>query len=373
MSGVLEYEGCNYLRQRLILSTLSGKSVRIKKIRHKDENPGLHEFEGNLLRLLDTITNGTKMTISVTGTTLFYQPGILHGGKFEHECNNDRSIGYYLEVLLCLAPFCKTSLKATLKGITTDQWDPSVDYYKDIALPLMRQYGVVGDLEIKVKKRGSAPGGGGEVLFQCPVIKKLRTAQITDLGKVKRIRGVAYTTKTSPQFANRLVTSARGVLNNFIPDIYIYTDVSKGPAKSPGFGICLHGETTTGKFLAAESCSVPRGDTDEEPSVPEDVAVNAANSLLEEIYKGGCVDSNSQYLSLLFMALGEQDVQKVMFGPLTSYSIQFLRHIKDFFQVVFKLESKLTDEDVLDDKLEYTRVLLTCVGFGFFNLNKATR
>ena len=37
----LAYEGCNFLRQRLILSTLSGKTVKIKKIRSKDDNPGL--------------------------------------------------------------------------------------------------------------------------------------------------------------------------------------------------------------------------------------------------------------------------------------------------------------------------------------------
>ena len=40
-SNVLEYEGSNYFRQRLVQSTLSGKSVRITKIRNQDENPGL--------------------------------------------------------------------------------------------------------------------------------------------------------------------------------------------------------------------------------------------------------------------------------------------------------------------------------------------
>jgi len=39
--NVLTFEGCNYLRQRLVLSVLSGKSIKIKKIRHKDDNPGL--------------------------------------------------------------------------------------------------------------------------------------------------------------------------------------------------------------------------------------------------------------------------------------------------------------------------------------------
>lgn len=41
MSKLLKYEGFNYLRQRLILATLSGKPVRIEKIRSDDENPGL--------------------------------------------------------------------------------------------------------------------------------------------------------------------------------------------------------------------------------------------------------------------------------------------------------------------------------------------
>lgn len=41
MSNILKFEGYNYLRQRLILSTLSGKPIRIEKIRSDDENPGL--------------------------------------------------------------------------------------------------------------------------------------------------------------------------------------------------------------------------------------------------------------------------------------------------------------------------------------------
>lgn len=38
---VLIYEGSNYLRYRLLLSTLSGKPVKITDIRTKDNDPGL--------------------------------------------------------------------------------------------------------------------------------------------------------------------------------------------------------------------------------------------------------------------------------------------------------------------------------------------
>lgn len=37
----LSYAGCNFLRQRLVLSTLSGRPVKIRRIRARDDNPGL--------------------------------------------------------------------------------------------------------------------------------------------------------------------------------------------------------------------------------------------------------------------------------------------------------------------------------------------
>lgn len=42
----LSYSGCNFLRQRLVLSTLSGRPVKIRKIRARDDNPGLRGNSG---------------------------------------------------------------------------------------------------------------------------------------------------------------------------------------------------------------------------------------------------------------------------------------------------------------------------------------
>lgn len=46
----LSYAGCNFLRQRLILSTLSGRPVKIRKIRARDDNPGLRGNSGLAVR-----------------------------------------------------------------------------------------------------------------------------------------------------------------------------------------------------------------------------------------------------------------------------------------------------------------------------------
>ena len=35
------FEGCNFFRQRLVLATLSGRAIKITKIRVDDDYPGL--------------------------------------------------------------------------------------------------------------------------------------------------------------------------------------------------------------------------------------------------------------------------------------------------------------------------------------------
>ncbi|XP_041826849.1 RNA 3'-terminal phosphate cyclase-like protein [Melanotaenia boesemani] len=367
----LSYDGCNFFRQRLVMSTLSGKRVKIQNIRSKDDDPGLRDFEASFIRLLDKVTNGSRIEINQTGTVLFYQPGLLQGGSIEHDCNPQRSIGYYLEALLMLAPFMKTSLKATLRGVTNDPTDPTVDQLKSTALPLMKKFGIDGEgFDLKVVKRGMAPGGGGEVVFSCPVRRTIRPVQLTEPGKIKRIRGVAYSVRVSPQMANRIVESTRGVLNQFLPDIYIYTDHMKGAnsGKSPGFGLTLVAETLNGCFLSAEMSSTPQGQGD--PVLPEDLGKNCAKLLLEEVYRGGCVDSSNQSLALLLMTLGQQDVSKVLLGPLSPYTIEFLRHIRDFFHVMFKIE---VQKPLEDERKGGDKVLMTCVGVGYSNINKTLK
>lgn len=79
------------------------------------------EYEVNLLRLLDKMTNGTYLEVNETGTSFSFSPGSLIGGQLVHECCKLRGLGYYLEVVFALAPFCKKQLHITLRGVTNNQ------------------------------------------------------------------------------------------------------------------------------------------------------------------------------------------------------------------------------------------------------------
>jgi len=368
----IEFKGCNYFRQRLILSILSSKPVIIDKIRYKNDDPGIRDFESSLLRLIDKVTNGSKIEVSDTGTRVIFRPGLLMGGKIEHDCGTEHSIGYFLELLISLAPFCKDPINAVLTGVTNNQIDPSVDLIKFSCLPIIKRFMLDDEgLELKVQKRGVVPLGGGQVVFRCPVKRQLRPIQIQDQGKIKRIRGLAWATRVSPSVVNRIVEGAKGKLLKFLPDIYIYTDHFTGAksGKSPGFGLVLTAETNSGVMLSAEICSNPAGS--KTVSIPEDLGIEGATRLLEEIYRGGCADSCAQSLASLFMCLGPADVSKFLIGPLSPYTVQYLKHIKDFLDVMFKLETKAnTEEEEL--LLGADKVLMTCVGTGYSNISKRT-
>jgi len=121
------------------------------------------------------MTNGTVIEVNETGTELYFEPGLLIGGSIDHECCKMRSIGYYVETLLPLGPFCKKNLDARLTGVTNSLQDPSVDALKIAALSALRRFLVVDDgLELNIVRRGMPPEGGGEIRLRCPIRKEMR-------------------------------------------------------------------------------------------------------------------------------------------------------------------------------------------------------
>ncbi|CAG2116659.1 unnamed protein product [Medioppia subpectinata] len=377
--SIVDLSGSNCLRQRLVLSILSGRPMRVSGIRCKDMDRGLNDSEMNLLKLVEKVTNGSDIYVDERGTRLMFKPGLPYGGHVDHDCGLTRSIVYSLELLLMLSPFCKHPIEARLTGVTNDRIDPSVDAIKHSAPAVMKPFfGYVDpeDLAIEVVSRGLPPDGGGCVTLKCPIRRILRPVQCLSAGKVKRVRGIAFATRVSPQIANRMVAEAKGILLKYIPDIYIYTDHLKGAksGKSRGFGLCLWAETTTGIFYTGDAVSHPSGSGKETEAVAEDIAVEATHALLNDIYRGGAVDTQNQGLCALLMAFGQRDLSKAEFGPLTPFTIQMLRHIKTFVDLTFKLDTKSSaerNEDIDDQlKLGSKKVVATCIGIGFSNLNK---
>ncbi|KAA8895113.1 RNA 3'-terminal phosphate cyclase family protein [Sphaerosporella brunnea] len=333
------------LRHRLVLATLTGTPLHITQIRSNSLTPGLTSSEFSLLRLLDSVTNGSFFEISVTGTTFLYRPGLITGnnGKpirhtLPETCN--RGVTYYLEVLALLAPFSKSSFSVTLDGgvitAATDE-DMGVDTFRTAFLPLFGKFEIMRGIELRILKRSAGPHGAGEVQFvHGHQVRLPKTLHLQTPGRVKKIRGVAYAVGVSAGNNARMIEAARGVLNRFIPDVYVFSDVAKpqivpldygkegaaeraggvmkgragGKTKKVGvgFGMSLVAETGTGCVYAADATARPA-----EPA--EDVGKRVAWMLLEEIAMGGCVGRTGAMAVLSMMTMStEGDVGRVVMG-----------------------------------------------------------
>ncbi|OAV98697.1 18S rRNA biogenesis protein RCL1 [Puccinia triticina 1-1 BBBD Race 1] len=398
LSRTVRFKGHEQLPYRLILSLLSHKPIRIDDIRPDDQDPGLNEAEVSFLRLIEKLTNGTTVEISYTGTSVLFVPGTLTGGHITHQTPLSSSIGYFLTPILAIAPFCKHDLTLILKGITTSTDSLSVDVLRVSGLPTL---GIwlgehAGKLELKISKRGHPPEGGGECCFKCPSVKHIKAGiNFTESGRISKIRGIAHSVRVSPQLANRLVASARSILNRYIPDIYIYTDVYRGAesGKSPGYALTLLGTSTTTALYTAEAVSYPT-------STPEDVGVLASRRLLKQISRGGCIDQGFEWLGMLFLLLSNQtDIGRIKIGgPFTEALVAWIRDLKSVFGVQFKISpvqrplipeaqededsdeegQQEAEEDPADFKQKINEILpseyvVSAVGLGWINTAKSAK
>lgn len=375
------HDGATQFRLRLACSLLSHRPIVLTNIRadELERSPGLLPHEASFLRLLDSITNGTKMEINSTGTQLRFVPGALTGtpNPITHVCPNDRNVGWFLEGLLYLAPFGKEPLDVTLEGVTEGTGlDLSADYVATAVVPLYGRFGV-GVLEeeeggqgpqCRVLRRGAAPLGGGRVRFTCPIVKEVLPVDWTDVGRFKRIRGSAISCKMAPSMANRTAHAAKGLLHRLLPDVWIHTDTHSarharnphGCGDSPGLSLCIAAESTEGVVLCVEAGLDPHGRRGDE--LPEDLGVKGAALVLEEIRRGGCVDTSAQTLAFFLMCLGPEDVARIRVGTLSQHSIVALRLLRDVFGIEFKVRP---DPDT-------KTVLLSCLGSGYRNMVKAS-
>jgi hypothetical protein len=129
-------------------------------------------------------------------------------------------------------------------------------------------------------------------------------------------------------------------LLTLLPDVHVYSDSYKGAQSghSPGYGITLTAHSTSGCVYASQ---VTSGDPatlgDASKQLPEDMGSEAAVLLLDEIARGGCIDTSAQPLVLTLMALCPEDVSRVRVGQLGPLAIATLRLLKEMFGIMFKL------------------------------------
>lgn len=208
---------------------------------------------------------------------------------------------------------------------STPSGDISVDSVRTAILPLYAHFGIERNIELRITQRSNAGvkgrGGVGEVqLVFGHQVRLPKTVHLISAGRIKKIRGVAYATGVSGSNNARTIESARGILNPFGAETYIFSDVSsaalvatgeKGAKRKVGlgFGLSLVAESSTGALYSADLASPPEGG-----QTPEDIGKSCALQLLESVQRGGRISLEAAPTVITLMAMGSEDVGRVQLG-----------------------------------------------------------
>lgn len=277
----LQLQGPQNFRLRLAFSLLTSTPIQISDIRTKEVNVGLNQSEISFLKLVDQITNGTKVKISETGTSVAFHPGTItnnYGEEFLFQSDPSRCVSYYLEGLLPIALYGKETLRCKLAGATNGSMDLSADCFKTLASSIVGRL-VVGDsLELEISQRSFAQQTTGLVKFKCPIVKFLEPFEWVNPGVVKKIGGNVFTSNCPN--AKKLINETRVILNDFLNEVWIGENKHNAKGLTPGFAISLWGVTTEGFCYGSDLACHGQADDG-------DLADRCCRKLLEEIYYVG--------------------------------------------------------------------------------------
>eukprot|EP00112_Aurelia_sp_Birch-Aquarium-sp1_P011250 Seg2366.4 transcript_id=Seg2366.4/GoldUCD/mRNA.D3Y31 product="RNA 3'-terminal phosphate cyclase" protein_id=Seg2366.4/GoldUCD/D3Y31 len=353
IDGEIMEGGGQILRNCIALSCLLKEPIIVKNIRGKRSKPGLRPQHLTGIDLVCETCNGTLSGAVPGSTTITFHPGELKGGRYIADTQTAGSVCLLIQVALPCLMFAPERSLLSLKGGTNAEMAPPIDFFEEVFIPIANRFGM--KLNCNIIRRGFYPKGGGEVKIEVEPIKELTPVQMTDFGKVIRVRGKAYVAGVLPiKVANTMARTATKMLNDALPEVPIDIEACQIPrnqAVGTGCGILIVGETSTGCLLSGSGLG--------KKGLPaEQVGTGAAEMLLRSISNEACVDEYLQDQMILLMALASGK-SAIQCGPITLHTETAIHIAETLAAATFttrQLKARGKDQGTF---------LIECNGIGF--------
>ncbi|MBW2987237.1 RNA 3'-terminal phosphate cyclase [Candidatus Woesearchaeota archaeon] len=246
--------GGQICRNALALSTLTGESFKMDKIRLGRKQPGLKQQHLTAINTLKELCDAKTNPVKVGSVQLDYEPGLLKSKSMTVDIKTAGSTTLLLQAILLPLSFGSRSCTISLIGGTDAAWSQPFDYMKEVYFPHL--YKFVKKLDIKLLRRGYFPKGGGKIeLSVSPKFKRKDFSDFSDFvkevhqnvpridlmerGKIIQIKGVAHSAQelAKREVVERMVERAKFSLKSLDVPVNIRQEYSQ--THSTGCGITL--------------------------------------------------------------------------------------------------------------------------------------
>ncbi|NET57752.1 MAG: RNA 3'-phosphate cyclase [Symploca sp. SIO2E6] len=297
--------GGQVLRTSLSLATITGKPVRIDRLRANRKKPGLAAQHLTSVKAAAALCQAEVRGDTLGSMTLEFLPTRPpQAGQYTFDVAEAREGGsagavtLILQTILLPLALTNGNSKVILKGGTHVAWSPSFNYIEAIYLPILQQLGIQAEVELNAW--GWYPKGGGEVTLQVTGSKQPLTGlQLLELGALQQIGGLAVVTELPAHIPQRMANRAENLLQEAHLPAQIQAMRGRGVASGAGIFLTAKYEHSRAGFSALGSRGIPA----------EQVAETAVQELLNFHAQAAPVDPFLADQLLLPLALSSQTSQ----------------------------------------------------------------
>jgi len=315
--------GGQIIRTAVALSALTGKAVKIEKIRAGRPKPGLQaQHLAGLLavaKLCDAKVTGAE----IGSETIEFTPKEIKGGNYRIDVGTAGSISLVLQAMVLPALHAKENVSLRITGGTDVKWSPAISYFEHVFCHFLKK--MSAEIIVDIRKRGFYPKGVGIVSVAIKPCK-LKALELTERGALKgiEIESVASSGLKGAKIAERQIEGAKKILNAVTNANTEYSD-----SLSPGSSIHVHAEY--------ENCRLGATALGEQYKPAEKVGEEAAMLLKKQMDSGACIDEWMADQIVPYIALSGGSVKVAEITPHTETNIWV---VEKFLGKKFEIDEK---------------------------------
>jgi len=279
--------GGQILRSALSLSAITGRPVRIEKLRANRKKPGLAAQHLTSVRAAAMLCDAEAKGAELGSQTLQFIPRKpVRAGDYLLDVAQAReggSAGAVMLVLQTLLPplaLARGVSTVILRGGTHVDMSPSYDYVHDVWLPTLARMGVRAELSLV--RSGWYPVGRGEARLRIEGAEKLLPLRLEHRGPLRAVTGRALAANLPAHICERMAAHARYLLEQAGMAAEIETVVMKAACPGAGLYLTAHYENSLAGFGAQGKRGKPA----------EQVAEEACFALLQHYRSGAALEQH---------------------------------------------------------------------------------
>ena len=192
--------GGQILRTALALAIVTGRKLRMKKIRAGRRNPGLQRQHLACVEAAAKLC-GTQMALPPLGSQdLVFAPGEDMPAAMAVDIGSAGSTLLVVQTIVVAAIARGQHVRATITGGTHNPLAPPFEFVERVFVPHLRAMG--GDVGVTMERHGTPPEGGGRIVLDVRG-GKLAPIEVVEAGPVVARRATAIVAKLPRHIAER--------------------------------------------------------------------------------------------------------------------------------------------------------------------------